>query len=473
MTVDTTGFIETNGRVLNPPAMKYSGQSVTPRNGSWNMAQKKLFKPCSPIPQWVVIIYEREQRFGRGQCQSMIQGLTNEARNLGITFAHADPLIRYENGNGDVVSQLRTAGKMVFDRTRTGPSLFVVVLPDMGDEIYTSVKHFGDVVQGVATQCLKSFKCSRANAQYWANVLLKVNVKLGGINVIPDPNLSSSLSDPAKPTIVMGADIQHPAPGSTGRPSFAALVSSVDLNCSKYIANSNVQEGRLEFIPDLKVMVKHSLQNYLDYRKNVERAAKPKPIRLIFFRDGVSEPEFKRVLAGELPQIKAALEEMDMKDCKVTMVVVGKRHHIRFNPVNPADKDRSGNAPAGLVVDRDIGHPVEFDYYLQSQGGLLGTSRSSHYSVLFDENRFNSDAMQAISFSLCHVYARATRSVSIPAPVYYADIVCARAKHHYDPATRHLMSDSASQASGGSALQSFRTNFRPLSAYAQRNMYFS
>jgi eukaryotic translation initiation factor 2C len=79
------------------------------------------------------------------------------------------------------------------------------------------------VQQGVATQCLKSFKCSRANAQYWANVLLKfvfpftgcttllttlllirVNVKLGGINVIPDPNLSSSLSDPAKPTIVMG-----------------------------------------------------------------------------------------------------------------------------------------------------------------------------------------------------------------------------------------------------------------------------
>lgn len=58
--------------------------------------------------------------------------------------------------------------------------------------------------------------------------------------------------------------------------------------------------------------------------------------------------------------------------------------HISFNPVNPGDKDRSGNAPAGLVIDRDIGHPVEFDYYLQSQAGLLGTSRSSHYSVLYD-----------------------------------------------------------------------------------------
>ncbi|RXW23179.1 hypothetical protein EST38_g2678 [Candolleomyces aberdarensis] len=489
MSVDTTGFIETNGRVLDPPTMKYSGQNRGMAPGTcmllpvpfivpnliailYYRAQKKLFKPCSPIPQWVVIVYEREQRFGQNNCRTMIEGLTNEARNLGITFAHANPLIRYENGNGDIVQQLRTAGKMVFDKTRAGPTLFVVVLPDQGDEIYTAVKHFGDIIQGVATQCLKSFKCSRANAQYWANVLLKVNVKLGGINAIPDPSLSSSLSDPAKPTIIMGADVQHPAPGADGRPSFAALVSSVDLNCTKYIANTDVQEGRVEIIAGLKKMVKNSLQNYADYRKNVERAAKPKPVRLIFFRDGVSEPQFKHVLDGELPLIKEALAELDMGDCKVTLVVVGKRHHIRFNPVNPGDKDKSGNAPAGLVVDRDIGHPVEFDYYLQSQGGLLGTSRSSHYSVLFDENRFNADAMQAISFSLCHVYARATRSVSIPAPVYYADIVCARSKHHYDPATRHMMSDSATQASD-SALQSFRANFRPLSTYAQRNMYFS
>lgn len=30
----------------------------------------------------------------------------------------------------------------------------------------------------------------------------------------------------------------------------------------------------------------------------------------------------------------------------------------------------------------------------------------------------SADAMQALSFALCHVYARSTRSVSIPAPVY-------------------------------------------------------
>ena len=30
----------------------------------------------------------------------------------------------------------------------------------------------------------------------------------------------------------------------------------------------------------------------------------------------------------------------------------------------------------------------------------------------------SADGLQSLSFALCHVYARSTRSVSIPAPVY-------------------------------------------------------
>lgn len=32
---------------------------------------------------------------------------------------------------------------------------------------------FGDIIRGVATQCLRSSKCNRANKQYFANVCLK------------------------------------------------------------------------------------------------------------------------------------------------------------------------------------------------------------------------------------------------------------------------------------------------------------
>ena len=55
------------------------------------------------------------------------------------------------------------------------------------------------------------------------------------------------------------------------------------------------------------------------------------------------------------------------------------KRDIRFFPQGQGDK--SGNCPAGTVVDRDITHPTEFDFYLQSHAGLLGTSRPAHYSV--------------------------------------------------------------------------------------------
>ena len=31
--------------------------------------------------------------------------------------------------------------------------------------------------------------------------------------------------------------------------------------------------------------------------------------------------------------------------------------------------------------------------------------------------------IQALSFMLCHLYVRCTRSVSLPAPAYYADLL--------------------------------------------------
>jgi eukaryotic translation initiation factor 2C len=61
---------------------------------------------------------------------------------------------------------------------------------------------------------------------------------------------------------------------------------------------------------------------------------------------------------------------------------------VVFFPSSDFDADRSGNCPAGTVIDTKVVSPVEFDYYLFGHAGLLGTSRPAHYNVLFDENEF-------------------------------------------------------------------------------------
>ena len=84
----------------------------------------------------------------------------------------------------------------------------------------------------------------------------------------------------------------------------------------------------------------------------------------------------------------------------------------------------------GTVVDTQICHPYEFNWYLCSHAGIQGTSKPALYHVLYDDSNFKSDDLQILTNQLCYTYVRCARSVSIPAPVYYAHHVALRARHH-------------------------------------------
>ncbi|KAF5361966.1 hypothetical protein D9756_002190 [Leucocoprinus leucothites] len=470
-------------RVLPTPPLSYSTasreRSVRPSNGSWNMVDKKYYRPAT-IRKWVVMIYETQHKFNQQAFERAIGDLVRAARAAGTSFSQGmtvlmdRPVVKWCNPQGNIPDQFIQAGQECVAQEpgahREGPGLFVVILPNVAGDVYIAIKHFGDITKGVPTQCMVASKCLRANNQYWNNILLKINPKLGGINNILDPDDRGS-DFLKEQTIVLGADVMHPAPHTKGIPSYASLVGSVDSHAVKYVAVTRAQERGRENIVDLKSMCLHVLNKYKGYQAIVEKndPRKATPKRLLFFRDGVSEGEFKIVKQRELQALKDACEEARINP-KITFVVVGKRHHYRFCPQNPNDRnqaDRSGNCPAGMVVDQVITHPIDFDYYLLSHGGLIGTSRPAHYSVIHDENEFRADSLQSLSFSLCHIFARATRSVSIPAPVYYAHLVCKRAKNHYSPASG---SDSASSDSDN--WQAVAERFMSLHENQAGNMYF-
>lgn len=67
------------------------------------------------------------------------------------------------------------------------------------------------VVIGIPTQCVQSKHINDAKKQYCANVCLKVNMKLGGMNLFLSPQQIPFISE--RPTIVFGGDVTHPAPG--------------------------------------------------------------------------------------------------------------------------------------------------------------------------------------------------------------------------------------------------------------------
>ena len=111
--------------------------------------------------------------------------------------------------------------------------------------------------------------------------------------------------------------------------------------------------------------------------------------------------------------------------------MVQKRHHTRLFCADKKEQSgKSGNIPAGTTVDANITHPTEHDFYLCSHQGVQGTSRPTYYRILWDDNKLGADELQQLSYQLCYTYTRCTRSVSIPAPVYYSHLVAIRARYH-------------------------------------------
>lgn len=89
--------------------------------------------------------------------------------------------------------------------------------------------------------------------------------------------------------------------GDTNRPSVAAVTASMDARASRYASAIRVQAHRTEIIADLANMIKELLKTFY-------QSSGQKPERILFYRDGVSEGQFKAVLDNEVQAIKGEKE---------------------------------------------------------------------------------------------------------------------------------------------------------------------
>jgi eukaryotic translation initiation factor 2C len=70
------------------------------------------------------------------------------------------------------------------------------------------------------------------------NVMMKLNLKLGGINHVVQP-VANRLG---KTTMVLGADLVHPGTGAyPGTPSIAAIVGSIDDHAGMCLGSMRLQ----------------------------------------------------------------------------------------------------------------------------------------------------------------------------------------------------------------------------------------
>nr|VDD08311.1 unnamed protein product [Brassica oleracea] len=418
----SSNFTQVEGRVLQAPKLKMGrGDELFPRNGRWNFNNKQFVEPTK-IDKWAVANFS-----ARCNVRQLVDDLMRIGGMKGVEiappfdvfeeghqFRRAPPLIRVEKMFEEIQSKLPGA-----------PQFILCLLPERKNcDIYGPWKKKNLTEYGIVTQCMAPVR--QPNDQYLTNCLLKINAKLGGLNSLLSVERTPAFTVVSKvPTIILGMDVSHGSPGQSDVPSIAAVVSSRQWPLiSKYRASVRTQPSKAEMIESLVKkngteddgIIKELLVDFY------ASSGKRKPENIIIFRDGVSESQFNQVLNIELDQIIEACKLLDENwNPKFLLLVAQKNHHTKFFQTSSPD-----NVPPGTIIDSKICHPKNNDFYLCAHAGMIGTTRPTHYHVLYDEIHFSPDELQELVHSLSYVYQRSTTAISVVAPICYAHLAAAQ-----------------------------------------------
>lgn len=446
-------MIGVKGRTLFPPKIRYKDSGPdSVKKGEWNMTKGQKFCEEGTLEDWSFVSVSYRNNHDFEKIKNAVAKFLTVAKASGIKVKK-DPIspeqliIHHVNDES-----LKTRLEKYRDTNKV--RFLLVVLPGKDIPLYSRIKRIGDVELGISTVCVINDNfCDTRNrvTQTYANVALKVNLKLGGINhKVTGENLGIINE---KKTMVVGIDVTHPSPGSEeGCPSVAAMVASKDeklgqwpavlsLQYLKRIEPGRREAARKELDPRQEMV--SEIASMLQSRLKVWQASHSQalPENILIYRDGVSEGQYEAVLEKELKPMEAKCKELyhPLKPPSITLIVVAKRHHTRFFTVNSGDTESRGNPKNGTVVDSGVTDSRIWDFFLQSHTPIQGTARPGHYVVLKNQIFTDAadgpggckniaDAVEGITYNLCWLYGRATRSVSYCPAAYYADRACDRAR---------------------------------------------
>ncbi|GAA6006250.1 hypothetical protein JCM10207_000576 [Rhodosporidiobolus poonsookiae] len=454
------------GRILPPPGIEYNipgvrqTTQVQPSDGKWMMRFSRgvfdqAFVTGGAINSVGIIVSD-----GRDQANAVnfVMRLFGKAHDLGMTIGPTVPnplpsrLVHVKSYQESPAQAVDATNELAKAECKAYPDLIFWVFNEGNSPDYAEFKR-RCVELGVGSQALQSKLLRKDDTQTMVNVSMKINTKCHGFNFRLQRDTTGGVLESMQP-MIFGADLSH----EMDKPSISALVASMH-NANMLYEETVRMQGlaeppgnapptararKIEVIVHLEEMTLFLLK-----RRTLTLGRMP-PGNLVFFRDGVSESEFEAIISREVPMVRAACEALkrdpDVVKAvpeaarlawkgKITFIAALKRHHIRAFEELP--NGRIDNIKPGTVFDCGVTDARYGDWYGAAHKGLIGTTKPTRYIPLVDDSRLTADQVQTLANSLCHSYQRCNMAVSVPAPIYYADLVAHRVRawvYHDDDA---------------------------------------
>lgn len=420
-------MVTTKARLLQNPEVTFGANSkINPGvTGRWDLRGKQFLEPNQrELLSWGFVVCGNACT--KAEAEAFSLRFTQAYRGHGGKIKEQPMILQYAFSFGDYGDIVKDAWTKVAYNFKCHPRMMFFIVQDKNSLVYERIKKSMDCRFCAVSQVMIGGQVKKCNAQYISNVAMKVNAKLGGVTCkVGGPGPAPPFFQ--VPTMILGADVTHGSPG-TGAPSIAAITMSMDRFATRYAAAVEANGYAGDEILDQK----RSMDMFKPLLISWHNAHKMPPKHVYYFRDGIDEGQFQRVIDSELEYFREVFQTLNFAVPKFTVVIATKRHHIRFFP-KPNDKsaaDRNGNPLPGTLVERDATHPHHFDFYLCSHVAIQGTARPVHYQVIHDDAGVSPDQLQKMIYHQCYQYARSTTPVSLHPAVYYAHLAAARGKSH-------------------------------------------
>nr|XP_049706434.1 piwi-like protein Ago3 [Helicoverpa armigera]XP_049706439.1 piwi-like protein Ago3 [Helicoverpa armigera] len=387
--------INLTARTLQPETLYFGNNVKVPGkpNAEWNAeVTRNHVIQAIDIVKWVVLYTDRDKQVAR----DFLETMKRSCRPMGINVAEPE-MIRLPNDRTD--SYVLTLKKVITSDLQ----IVVAICPSARDDRYGAIKKICCADNPIPSQVINARTLMNQNKirSITQKILLQMNCKIGGT--------LWNINIPFKSAMVIGIDSHHDA--SRKKQSVCAFVASYNQALTHWYSRVVFQSKGQEVVDSLKECFVDSLKHYIKVNSQL-------PERIIIYRDGVGDGEFKVIQKFEIPQMEICLSlfEGEYKP-RLTYIVVQKRINTRIFM-----KCGSGleNPNPGTIVDHGVTRRDWYDFLIVSQKVNQGTVTPTHYVVLHDSSDMTPDQCQRITYKMCHLYYNWPGTVRVPAPCQYA-----------------------------------------------------